>query len=155
MDIYEYLKLDHEHVAKLFKQFENAESLTRKKQIIALISQELTVHADAEQATFYMMLENFEDTKNDAIHGEDEHEEIKQNIAVVLFAKKWGPSWHQNVIKLKEIVEHHVKEEEGTLFKKAKKILTEEDAWELKEKMHYLKQHLFLELSPKNEPDHA
>lgn len=46
--------------------------------------------------------------------------------------------------KLKEIVDHHVKEEEGSLFRQAKNILSDEDAYRLKELMHYLKMQLKL-----------
>jgi hypothetical protein len=34
MDIYEYLKLDHDHVSHLFKQFSKSDLIIRKKQII-------------------------------------------------------------------------------------------------------------------------
>ncbi|MBI2785597.1 MAG: hemerythrin domain-containing protein [Legionella longbeachae] len=146
MDIYDYLKLDHEHVKQLFKQFEKSELLIRKKQIAFLISQELMVHAHSEQETFYRALKQFETTKDDASHGQKEHKEIEEQISLVLHSKDFGESWIKKVEKLKEIVEHHVKDEEGPMFKQAQTVLSKEDAFILKEQMHYLKQHLLLAL---------
>lgn len=146
MNIYEYLKLDHEHVAKLFKQFEASDLPERKHQIVELISQELLIHAHSEQETFYKALKQFESTEEEAMHGQEEHQEIEAQIKLVMSSKEFGASWVKKVEKLKEIVEHHVREEEGPIFRHAKKVLTEEDAYVLKEQMHYLKQHLLLAL---------
>ncbi|AUH74281.1 hemerythrin domain-containing protein [Legionella sainthelensi] len=146
MNIYEYLKLDHEHVSQLFHQFEKSKILTRKKQIVFLIAQELLVHAHSEQETFYRALQLFETTKENAVHGKKEHKEIEEQINLILHSQEFGASWVKKVEKLKEIVEHHVKEEEGAIFTKAQKVLSKEDAYDLKEKMHYLKQYLLLSL---------
>lgn len=146
MNIYDYLKLDHEHVANLFKQFENSQVLERRKQIVALISIELMVHAHSEQETFYRALKQFETTKEEAFHGQKEHKEIEDQISLVLHSKEFGSSWVKKVEKLKDIVEHHVKEEEGTIFTEAQKVLSPEHAYDLKEQMHFLKQQFLLSL---------
>ena len=146
MDIYDYLKLDHQHVAELFKQFEGSQLAERRKQIAALIAQELIVHAHSEQETFYKALKQFESTKKEALHGQKEHKEIEDQINLILHSKEFGASWVKKVNKLKEIVDHHVNEEEGEIFKQAKTVLSQEDAYVIKEQMHYLKQHLLLSL---------
>jgi hemerythrin superfamily protein len=80
MDIYGYLKLDHEHVSQLFQQFENSKLFERKQQIVALIVQELRIHARSEQETFYNALMQFPSTKEEALHGQKEHNEIEEQI---------------------------------------------------------------------------
>lgn len=150
MDIYDYLKLDHEHVAQLFKHFEHSKLQERRKQIAALIAQELIVHARSEQETFYAALKQFDSTKDEALHGQKEHKEIEAQINLIVHSKEFGASWVNKVEKLKEIVEHHVNEEEGDIFKHAKNVLSKEDAWIIKEQMHYLKQHLLLSLKKDN-----
>jgi hypothetical protein len=146
MDIYEYLKLDHEHVAQLFKQFTDSQLQERRKQIVALIAEELLVHSHSEQETFYKALKQFDSTKDEALHGQKEHEEIEEQIGLILHSKEFGPTWVKKVEKLQDLVEHHVNEEEGTVFKHAKKVLSAEDAYVIKEQMHYLKQHMLLAL---------
>jgi hemerythrin superfamily protein len=149
MDIYEYLKLDHKRASQLFSQFEKVESSIRKQQIVEFLAQELTVHADAEQATFYKVLDQFETSKEEAEHGKKEHQDIKDQLLTVLNSKEKGSRWEKQVNKLKETVEHHVNEEEGKIFRKAKRVLSEDDAYEIKEKMHYLKQQLLLKMEKK------
>jgi hemerythrin superfamily protein len=122
MDIYDYLKLDHEHISHLFKQFEKSQILERQKQIVFLIAKELMAHAHSEQETFYKALKQFELTKDDAFHGQKEHKEIEDQISSVLHAKNFGKSWVKKVDELKDIVEHHVKEEEGSIFKQAQQV---------------------------------
>ncbi|HRD70102.1 MAG TPA: hemerythrin domain-containing protein [Legionella sp.] len=142
MDIYDYLKMDHDKVARLFKQFNKTEINVRKQQIMEWIAQELLVHAKSEQDTFYKALLSHSLSKEDASHGKKEHKEIEDQIHAIMNSKDHGASWIKKVEKLQEIVEHHVKEEEHKLFKEAKKVLSEEEAYNLKEHMHYLKQDL-------------
>ena len=146
MDIYEYLKLDHQHVSKLFKQFEKSNSKIRKQQIVKMICQELLVHAHSEQDTFYKVLEQYQTAEDEALHGEKEHREIEEQINKVLKSKDFGSSWIEKVKKLKELVDHHVSEEEGKIFKKAKKVISDHEAMVIKEQMHYLKQELLLKM---------
>ncbi|KTC66639.1 DNA nickase [Legionella adelaidensis] len=137
MDIYEYLKMDHRKVDHLFKLFEKSKSKERQQEIVSFISQELLVHAHSEQETFYKALFQYPETQDIALHGEKEHKEIEEQIQII--NKSLGSHWKEEVLKLKEIVEHHVKEEEGKIFRKAKSVLSDREAIILKEKMHYLK----------------
>ncbi|QMT59816.1 hemerythrin domain-containing protein [Legionella sp. PC997] len=152
MDIYEYLKMDHDHVAHLFDQFKESELPARRKQIMSLIAQELLIHAHSEQETFYEALKQYDLTKEDATHGKKEHKEIENQIKLILHSKEYGSPWVNQVNKLKKIVEHHVDEEEGTIFENARKVLSKEEAYEIKERMHYVKQHLLLSLQEKERP---
>jgi hemerythrin superfamily protein len=147
MDIYEYLKMDHEKVAHLFNLFEKSELIERKKQIVTLLSKELLVHAHAEQETFYKVLTQYPESKEEALHGQKEHNEIEEQIKLINSSA--GSQWEEAVLKLKELVEHHVREEEGEIFKKAKKNISDEEAVIIKEKMHYLKGSFLLWLEKK------
>ena len=148
VDIYEYLKLDHEKVAKLFKLYDTAPSEKNKLEIVAMLNKELTVHAISEEETFYKVLERHRESKKEALHGEKEHQEIKDKLAEIIQIKHANPTLDAKVKKLKEIVEHHVSEEEGKIFKEAKDVLSKEMALAIKEQMHYLKGKLLLNYFP-------
>lgn len=143
MDIYDYLKMDHDKVDHLFQLFEKSTLLKRQQETVALIIQELLIHAHSEQETFYKFLLKFPETKEIALHGEKEHRDIEEQVQLI--TKASGKQWKDAVLKLKEIVQHHVKEEEGKIFNKAKKVISPEEALILKEKMHYGKFLLWLE----------
>ena len=147
MDIYEYLKMDHKKVAHLFDLFEDSNMESHRKEIVFLITQELLVHAHSEEETFYKKLAHFPLTQGMASHGKEEHQEIEDQIMLVMNTSLTGKKWESEVLKLKKLVDHHVKEEESEIFKKAKKVLTEKEACVLKEKMHYLKGKLMLILT--------
>jgi len=139
MDIYDYLKADHRQVDKLFKLFENAPDTAAKIDYMTMIAQELVIHAESEQATFYKMLEKFQTSKDEALHGEKEHVEIENLIHQIMHSTQKGKAWEKKVMDLKDLVQHHVKEEEGKIFRRAKKVLTQEDTFIIKEQMHFLK----------------
>jgi hemerythrin superfamily protein len=139
MDIYDYLKMDHQKVSHLFKQFKNSDSAKRKKEIIAMLLEELLIHLKAEQDIFYPVLEEHASSRQEAFHGREEHNEIENQINRLLNDKKTDKNWEEKVFKLKDLVDHHVKEEEGDIFNEAKKVISDDEACVLKEKVHYRK----------------
>jgi hypothetical protein len=134
--------MDHQKVAHLFKQFEKTREYALKSQIVAMIIEELYVHAESEQATFYKALEQFRTTRDIALHGKKEHYEIEELMSDINLHMEDTRAWNKKVLKLKKLVEHHVKEEEGKMFRKAKKVLLEPQPFVIKEQMHYLKSKL-------------
>ena len=146
MDIYDYLKKDHEKVDNLFKQFEQTESLDYKKDLVEMIILELTVHSISEEETFYKLLRKSEKSKEEAEHGQEEHEEIQALMAKIKKIKTFNKAWEKQVLELKDLVHHHVKDEEGPMFRKAKKVLSEDEAYMIKEKMHSYKGDMLIEL---------
>jgi hemerythrin superfamily protein len=136
MDIYDYLKKDHAKVAHLFSLFEKTDDKAYKLGISDMINRELLLHAPSEQETFYKALEQFDETRDIALHGEKEHKEIENLINEIASIQKVDAAWEKKVLKLKELVDHHVKDEEGEIFNKAKKVLTSAQAYFLKEQMH-------------------
>lgn len=149
MDIYEYLKKDHQKVAKLFDLFKTSPSDRNRLDIIEMISKELFVHAEAEQHTFYKALELNKQAEDEIEHSEKEHHQIKSKILEILSLKKFNNLLDVKLIELQKIVEHHVNEEEGKIFRMAKKILSDEEAIFLKEKMHDCKGKLLLHYDEK------
>lgn len=154
MDIYEYLKRDHENVNKLFEQFKKSKRTDRQVQIIIFLTEQLLVHAKSEQETFYNVLEQKSDSNAEIIHGIKEHKEIEDQIKLILDSEKPDAKWRKKVEILQELVSHHVNEEEGRIFKKAKKILSQEEANVIKEQMHELKQFLLRRLEKVSSTDY-
>lgn len=142
MDIYEYLKKDHRKVSELFKQFEKTKDTLYKTEIVALLAKELILHSESEENTLYKYLEHHDQTESIVKHSETEHSDITKQLAEVVKTQKTDGNWERKVKKLKELVDHHVKEEEGKLFRRAKKVLSKEEALRMKEKMHDYKEKL-------------
>lgn len=123
-DAIELLTEDHENVKALFQQFEHAgeKAFASKKKLATQICLELTKHATAEEELFYPAVraaggEN-EDLVDDALV---EHASAKELIAQILAMDASDELFDAKVKVLSEQVDHHVEEEEGEMFPKAKK----------------------------------
>lgn len=136
MDIYDYLKQDHQKVAHLFKQFQKTEDAQYQKEIAKMLVAELTVHALSEEKTFYKELKKHDESEDEAIHAKKEHDELLKLAKTIGKRGKSNQGLTQKIKKLKEMLDHHVREEEGKMFRKAKKVLSEHQAVILKERMH-------------------
>ena len=142
MDIYSYLKKDHLKVADLLDQITYAENDVARERLYESLRDELLIHADTEEKTFYKALK---DKGGKAViekeeHAEEEHGEIRTFLKECDGEEVGSEPWLLSFGQLKHAVEHHVKEEEGEIFDKAKDILSESEAEALADEMDKLKQ---------------
>jgi hemerythrin superfamily protein len=120
-DAISLLKSDHREVEKLFGTFESTRSGERKQEIAAQICAALKAHTTIEEEIFYpAFLEATDDTE---IHheAEIEHEGAKHLIQEIESAGPEDDHFEARVSVLREMIRHHVKEEEqrGGMFSKA------------------------------------
>lgn len=138
-DIYSYLKKDHKKVAALMESLLASDKKSERKKIFEEICHELLLHAKTEQATFYKALENPKATHERIEEAEHEHKEIEKYIKKLSSIEFNSEEWIEQFGEFKHSVSHHVEEEEGMIFEKAKKILSEKRAHELASEMDQLK----------------
>ena len=125
-DACDLLDADHKAVKKMFKEYEeltNSRSRSaaqKKKELAQQICQELTVHAQVEEEIFYpAMREALKDT--DLIdEAAVEHQTAKDLIAQIQGAGEPDEMFDAKVKVLGEYIDHHVKEERGEIFPKAR-----------------------------------
>jgi hemerythrin superfamily protein len=139
MDIYNYLKKDHRKVSELMQQVLAARMPARRKSLFEEIKHELLLHAETEQATFYAALENEQETEEWIEEAKDEHQEMKMYLNKISRLAPESIRWMEQFGEFKHAVEHHVKEEEETIFEKARDILSREEAMDLAQEMDELK----------------
>lgn len=130
MDVYEILKEDHVTVAGLLKKLDKTteqDSESREKLFLELKT-ELTVHTYIEELHFYPLLKDKKESKGITLEAYEEHRLVKSLLEELDDMAKDSEEWIAKFSVLKENIEHHVEEEEGELFEKAKKVLSQEDA---------------------------
>ena len=118
------LKADHEEVKKLFARFEEAgDSASKtKKDIVARAIEALKIHASVEEQLFYPALrQEMEDEPGLLDEADEEHHVAKFLIAELEQMKGDEDHWEAKFTVLAENVRHHIKEEEGEIFPKARK----------------------------------
>jgi hemerythrin superfamily protein len=121
VDALALLKQDHRDVEEMFDAFEEAKNAQKKADLAQKICQALTVHAQLEEELFYPALREGAADADDALdEAEVEHTSCKQLIADIESMSPEDELYEAKVTVLGEYVRHHVKEEEGEIFKKAK-----------------------------------
>jgi hypothetical protein len=140
MDVIAVLKEDHKKVEALFKQIEEASERAKKtkRRLFQQISTELTLHAAAEENILYPRLKELPELKSSAFEALEEHRLVKQLLAEIAalldqaesgpgdgqggksgveVGDGMGPEWDAKVKVLIDMVRHHVREEEGEIFR--------------------------------------
>lgn len=145
MDIYNYLKKDHKKVADLMQQVIDTKEPGERQALFETIKQELTLHADSEEKTFYDAIEKATRSKSveeQVEHAHHEHDEIREYLQKLSTTPIEDELWIETFGEFKHSVTHHVEEEEGEIFEKAKKYLSSHEATKLAKDMDALKMEL-------------
>lgn len=137
MSIYSFLKDDHQKIKDLMNSIESIgpEEQELKEQKFNDLKRLLISHSKAEERIFYRPLEKFKETKDEVEHGKEEHQEAEMLLDELTDEELKGSAWQQKFIKLKEAVEHHIKEEEEEVFNDAHKVLDGQTEEVMEEKM--------------------
>ena len=123
-DAIEMLMADHKKVKKLFGNFATHKDDgddEDKSAIVKMICNELKVHTTLEEEIFYPAVRKAiqdSDLMDEALV---EHAGAKELIAQLEEADPEDDLYDAKVTVLGEQIDHHVKEEEGEMFPKAKK----------------------------------
>lgn len=142
MDIYTCIKNDHRRVAKLMDDLMAINLPAVRQRLFDDIRTELTLHAEAEEATFYTAI--VELTQSPAIsvqmdHAEHEHNEMRRLMQVLADTPISSEFWMEKFGELKHAVEQHVAKEENDIFTKARVLISPGDARQLGRDMEQLK----------------
>src|SRR5881392_2468787 len=125
-DACDLLDTDHKKVAKMFKEYEEltssrARSAAQKKMDLARqICHELTVHAQVEEEIFYPAVRAAIKDTDLLDQAAVEHQSARELIAQLEAASEADDMYDAKVKVLGEYVNHHIKEERGEIFPKAR-----------------------------------
>ena len=117
----ELLKHQHQEVKAIFKQLEDKKG--NAKALLEKLANSLSAHMVIEQELFYpAVLEVDEDL---VLESYEEHAVARFALKRLLKTDPDNQTFIARVTTLKELIEHHVEEEEDDLFPKAEKALGE------------------------------
>jgi iron-sulfur cluster repair protein YtfE (RIC family) len=141
MDAFELLKSDHEKVAGILNKIEGTteRALKTREELFTQLKTELDIHAAIEEKIFYPVLEKAEESRDITLEAFEEHRLVKQLLAELESGSKDDETWTAKFTVLKENIEHHVEEEEGEMFKQARKVLSKAEIEELGTRMEKAK----------------
>lgn len=144
MNAFQLLKEDHQKVSGIFQQLEPTTERAEKTrtELFAKLKTELDIHAQIEETIFYPAIKQEAETREIVLEGFEEHAVIKTLLGELDGGDVTNERWTAKLKVLKENVEHHVEEEEGEMFQKARQVLSEEQIDRLGARMEEEKKRL-------------
>jgi predicted DNA-binding protein len=139
MDALKLMHEDHEKLKKLLERAEHAQAEHNRENILEKIRAELKPHEQMEEQVFYPALKGHKNAKDIVLEGYEEH-----HVADVIFTELedtpiGSDVWKAKMKVLKESLEHHIEEEEGEMFKKARAVFDKGELEALGERMQAVK----------------
>jgi iron-sulfur cluster repair protein YtfE (RIC family) len=132
---FEILKEDHRKVKELFSKVESG-----SKEDFAKIEEELKIHMDVEEKFLYPALQKHQqELKEKTLESFEEHHMAKQSLKEITKLSPSDEHWKAKVSVLKEMIDHHVEEEEKQLFPMAKKALDKNTVQDITTKIQQAK----------------
>lgn len=120
MDAIRLLTEDHRRVDALFEKFETLKEETAKNTVVQQLYEELNVHAQIEETIFYPAFGKATKDQDKVKEALEEHREVKQLLSDLIQGQQTDQGLSNKVSKLKELVQHHVSEEESEMFPEAR-----------------------------------
>ena len=151
MDIYEVLKEDHRLVRELLKKLEQTDENSGEERIELLteLKENLLPHSRAEEQVLYEALKDcdVEEAAEKGFEGYEEHAVADHLIQELEATQTEDKRWTALMVVLKENLEHHIEEEEGEFFKKAREAFDDDTAKNMATNFMALKEILSEELN--------
>lgn len=147
MNAIDLLKQDHETVKALLEQLQDTSerAVQTRKKLVSKIEQELQIHTALEERIFYPAFREAGKKEETVMTSEAKEEHRAVDSLVLPDIKETSPSsleFAGRVKVLKELLEHHIEEEESDMFPQASKLLGKRRLEELGEQMQALRKTL-------------
>jgi hemerythrin superfamily protein len=129
-DILDTLKKEHDEVKALLAKLEDAESAALRRSLVKQIKAALLPHTKAEEKVVYDAVIALRDkeAQQDGHEGYLEHEWAAKTLQRLETIEPASSPAHKAAGKvLKELVEHHIKEEESAVWDDVRDNFSEED----------------------------
>jgi len=141
MNAFTLLKADHKKVAGLLEKIDatTERGVKTREELFTQLKTELDIHTRIEETIFYPALEKADETHDITLEAFEEHKVVKTLLSELQSLGKDKEEWTAKFTVLKENIEHHVEEEEGEMFTKARKVLGEDGAQTLGSRMEKAK----------------
>ncbi|MDR9750033.1 hemerythrin domain-containing protein [Pseudomonas sp. SZMC_28357] len=144
MNAIDLLKADHERVKGILSQLSESTERGVKKRtdLLAKLEMEITIHTRLEEEVLYPAYKEAGGKEQDIMYYEAKEEHRTVDSLVLPDLKTTDPSsleFAGRVKVVKELLEHHIEEEESEMFPQAKKLLGKAQLEELGARMESLK----------------
>jgi iron-sulfur cluster repair protein YtfE (RIC family) len=126
------LKKQHREVLGMFKEIERSDDPNERRRLLDTVTEALRVHSELEEELFYPAIRatGTKHAEELVLQAFEEHHVVDLLLAETPDVDPEAENFDAKMNVLRELVSHHIEEEERDLFKLASK-LDDEDAEEL------------------------
>jgi hemerythrin-like domain-containing protein len=132
------LKSDHATVKRLLRELNETTAPRQREQLVAQIEREVKTHAQIEEEVFYPAFKAAAE-KTDHVNlfyeAAEEHHLVDIELPSLKTANSKSHEFAAKAKVLKELIEHHIKEEENQMFAAARQLFSDQQLNELGELM--------------------
>ena len=142
VDILEKLKEEHDEVQAMLRKLVASERAAERKSLLAKIKAALIPHSRAEEKVVYDALIGMrgKDVKQDGLEGYLEHGLADQMLTKLSKIRNANaPEFSAGAKVLKELVDHHVQEEEDNVWSDVRDHFSDEDRYAMTRKFERAK----------------
>jgi len=132
-DIFKEIEAEHDEAREMMEKLADTteRAVKTRRQVFDAFKIEMWAHHKVEEAAFYALLRKRRATRSEAFEAINEHHVanglIEELDSFPVDSVEWGTKFGV----LKELVEHHMDEEEEETFAEAREVLSAEEAEEL------------------------
>jgi hemerythrin-like domain-containing protein len=133
----DFLKRQHKDVMGLFKKVEKTEDARSRKALMQEIVANLKVHTTIEEEIFYPAVKDIgtEKAEDMILEAGEEHHVVDLVLAELPKVDPAADTFEAKMTVLRELIEHHVEEEQDEMFPMAEKKLGKERIAELGQRL--------------------
>jgi predicted DNA-binding protein len=142
MDAIKLLKADHDKVKGLLNELESTteRGVKTRAELFSTIKGELTLHEIVEEEIFYPELKAHPKAEDIVLEGYEEHHVVDLLMGELEALDVSDETWGAKALVMKENIEHHIEEEEGEMFSKARQVFDSAELDDLGQRMEARKQ---------------
>jgi hemerythrin-like domain-containing protein len=134
------LKADHATVKRLLRELSETtdRAVKQREALVERIERELKMHAQLEEEIFYPAFQaaaKGSEAEDLFYEAAEEHHVVDMILPALKAANPKSHGFKAKAKVLKDLVEHHIREEEGEMFQQARQMFTDEQLREIGEMM--------------------
>jgi hypothetical protein len=135
------LETDHRRMEDLLRQGEDTteRAVKGRTELLDTLTAELNLHELIEEKILYPALRAFPEATEIVLEGFEEHHVADLIVGELHGLARDNEQWGAKFKVLKENIEHHIKEEEGEMFRIARGVMKREELQELGARMAAMK----------------
>ena len=127
-DFFLHLKQEHTEVKKILEQLDKTttKAVKTREKLFEKLSEKLMPHMEAEEEVFYSVLLEKKASTEDVLEALEEHHAAKTVFDELGYLPREKDNWGAKLNVFKEMIEHHIMEEEHKIFTDAREALSQE-----------------------------